>query len=300
MTMATTTTPMVIAVRGASKRFGSKRVLQDLDFDLPQGTVVGLLGRNGAGKSTLIKSILGLLRFDAGTSHVMGENSWRLSESVKADLGYVPQTVTLMAWMRVRHQLDYVAAFYPRWNDQLVNRLLNDWELDLDAKIKTLSEGQLQRLAILLALAHEPKLLILDEPAASLDPIARREFLQTVLQTMTHEGRTVLFSSHITSDLERIADRVAVLRDGQIVLHDELDTIKDRIKRLHITSDVPLPPTFGLPETIHEQIDTTTARVTVDRFSPELLETLRAKYNITIDVEDLNLEDLFLELHGRE
>ena len=293
------TTNSVITVKGAEKRYGSKRVLQNLDFELPQGTVVGLLGRNGAGKSTLLKCMLGLLRLDSGSSHVMGDDSWRLGESVKADLGYVPQTVALMTWMRVRHQLDYVAAFYPRWNDELVNRLLNDWELDLDAKIKTLSEGQLQRLAILLALAHEPKLLILDEPAASLDPIARREFLQTVLQTMTHEGRTVLFSSHITSDLERVADRVAVLRDGQIVLHDELDSVKDRIKRLHITSETPLPKTFGLANTIHEQINTTTARLTVDCFSPELVTQLQEKYNATVDVEDLNLEDLFLELHGR-
>lgn len=298
--ITTATTSSVIAVEGASKRYGPKRVLERLDFEVPQGTVVGLLGRNGAGKSTLIKCMLGLLRLDSGTSHVMGDDSWRLSESVKADLGYVPQTVALMSWMRIRHQLDYVAAFYPRWNDELVNRLLNDWELDLDAKIKTLSEGQLQRLAILLALAHEPKLLILDEPAASLDPIARREFLQTVLQTMTYEGRTVLFSSHITSDLERVADRVAVLRDGQIVLHDELGAIKDRVKRLHITSEAPLPKSFGLSETIHERIDTTTARVTVDGFSPELLDRLRTEHHATIDVEDLNLEDLFLELHGRD
>lgn len=164
----------VIAAQDVRRRFADKHVLRGIDLEIPRGSVVGLLGKNAAGKSTLIKCILGLLRIDGGTMHVFNEDAWWLSAESKARLGYVPQEVRLYPWMRVRQMIAYTAAFYPAWNSDLVARLLREWELPPNDRIGPLSVGQLQKLAIILALGHEPDLLILDEPVASLDPVARR------------------------------------------------------------------------------------------------------------------------------
>ena len=288
----------IVSVREATKCFGRKAVLRQLDFEVPRGSVVGLVGVNGAGKTTLIKCMLGLLRLDAGQITLLGEDSWNLTAEAKMRLGYVPQTSQLLAWMRVRHLVNYTAAFYPRWNAGRVEELLDLWAVDRDTKILTLSEGQAQRLAIILALGHEPELLILDEPAASLDPAARRKFLQTVLQLAADGNRTILFSTHITSDLERVADRIAILRAGQIVFTGELDVLKDRVKRLHIAAGSDLPDSLGLPGTLRETIDGRTAVVSTSAFTPELCDAIRRNHQAEVDVEDLNLEDIFLEFHA--
>ena len=224
----------VIQMNEVSKKFKSKQVLKSLDFEMPRGSVLGLLGKNGAGKSTLLKCVLGILRPQAGTIQVFGEEAWELSDQVKGKLGYVPQTSSFYPWMSVGDVLNYTASFYPKWNAPLVERFLGEWELKRKDKAVLLSEGQAQRLSIILALGHEPELLILDEPIASLDPAARRTFLKMLIDVVADRECTVLFSSHITSDLERIADRVAVLEDGKIKMTGELDQLKDGVKRLKI------------------------------------------------------------------
>ena len=152
--------------------------------------------------------------------------------------------------MRVSQIIQYTAAFYPRWNWDLANHLVRQWELPPKDRVGPLSAGQIQKLALVLALGHEPDLLVLDEPVASLDPVARRDFLRTLLDIAQSENRTVLFSTHITTDLERVADRVAILRDGRIVFHDELDVLKDSVKRLRITATRDLPENFSVPRRI--------------------------------------------------
>jgi ABC-2 type transport system ATP-binding protein len=226
------TSEAVVSAQGVCRRFGSKEVLRGVDLAIPRGSVVGLLGKNAAGKSTLIKCLLGLLRIDDGTARVFGEDAWWLSAESKSRLGYVPQEVSLYGWMRVRQVVQYTAAFYPRWNAALAEKLVRQWELPPNDRVGPLSPGQLQKLAIVLALGHEPELLVLDEPVGTLDPVARRDFLRTILEIAQSENRTILFSTHITSDLERVADRVAILRDGRIVFHDELDVLKESVKRL--------------------------------------------------------------------
>lgn len=217
-----------IELRGLIKRYGSKEVLRGVDLSVPKGSVLGLLGTNGAGKTTLIKAALGLIRPQAGECHLLGEPSWTLSADAKERLGYVPQVIDLYPWMKVRHVIEYTASFYPRWNDGLVARLIAEWQLPGEQRTGTLSVGQLQKLAILLALGHEPELLVLDEPAASLDPLARRQFLQLIIDLAEPGKRTVLFSTHITSDLERVADRVAILKEGKIVYAGLLDELKEQ------------------------------------------------------------------------
>jgi ABC-2 type transport system ATP-binding protein len=217
-----------IEVRGVVKSYGKKLVLDGLDLVVPRGSVVGLLGTNGSGKTTLIKCALGLIRPRAGEVRILGEPAWTLSGEAKARLGYVPQVISFYPWMKVRHLIDYTAAFYHTWNHAIVADLVRKWSIPLDDRILPLSVGQVQKVAILLALGHEPDLLVLDEPAASLDPLARRQFLQTIIDLAEPGKRTVLLSTHITSDLERVADRVAILKAGRIAWHGLLEDLKEQ------------------------------------------------------------------------
>ena len=226
--MTEITTESAIELCGIAKSYGKKHVLTGLDFSVPKGSVVGLLGTNGAGKTTLIKCALGLIRPQEGDARLLGESAWTLSGDAKMRIGYVPQIIRLYPWMKVRHLIEYTAAFYPNWNPALVAKLVQEWSIPMDDRIGPLSVGQQQKLAILLALGHEPELLLLDEPAASLDPLARRQFLQMIIDMAEPGKRTVLFSTHITSDLERVADRVAILKSGRIEWYGLLDDLKEQ------------------------------------------------------------------------
>jgi ABC-2 type transport system ATP-binding protein len=289
-------TETMLELHGVSKSFGHKQVLKEANLTLPAGSVLGLVGKNGGGKTTLIKCALGLQRPQLGTVHIVGEPPWELSAAGKERLGYVPQEVNLYPWMKIRQITTYTGAFYPKWNKELVARLLQEWELNPEDRVGPLSVGQLQKLAIVLALGHEPDLLILDEPAASLDPMARRQFLETVLNMVGE--RTVLFSTHITSDLERVADRVAVLKDGKIVYSGELDALKDSVKRLHVQAAAPLPNgSFRVPGMLHAKVTGNEAVVSVQDFTADLPEQIAQQWLASVAVQDLNLEDIFLELH---
>jgi ABC-2 type transport system ATP-binding protein len=286
-----------LQLRGVRKVYGVKAALDGVDLAIPTGSVVGLLGQNAAGKTTLIKTALGLIRPTVGECRLLGEPSWNLSADAKSRVGYVPQVITLYAWMRVRQLVNYTAAFYPRWNTPLVHKLIAEWAINGEDKVGNLSVGTLQKLAIVLALAHEPQLLVLDEPAASLDPGARRDFLRTLLEIANDGKRTILFSTHITSDLERVADRVAIMRAGKIVYHGELDDLKDSVKRLHVQAAAPLPTTFAVPGAIQLKVEGSEALVSVRDASPAIVEEIKRNYAATVGVQDLNLEDIFLELH---
>jgi ABC-2 type transport system ATP-binding protein len=288
----------ILAVRGVEKAFGKTRVLQGIDLAIPQGAVVGLLGTNGSGKSTLIKCLVGLLKPDAGDLTIFGESCWNLSALVKSRFGYVPQELRLFPWMKVKHVINYIAAFYPNWDYDLSERLLDEWKLPREHRVGPLSAGEMQKLAIVLALGHRPELLILDEPVASLDPIARREFLRSIMDLAEDQRHTILFSTHITSDLERVATHVALLRDGRIAFHEELDALKDRVKRVRLTRTADFPPHFTIDGALHVEVAGGTAKVTLTHVSDQLVDDLRRIHLAEVSVEDLNLEEIFLELHG--
>ena len=286
-----------IQLQGLRKTYKQTTALDGVDLGIPTGSVVGLLGQNAAGKTTLIKTALGLLRPTRGEAQIFGEDAWDLPAAVKARIGYVPQVITLYPWLRVRQLINYTASFYPHWNDELVRTLALNWAIPREDKVGNLSVGTLPKLAIVLALGHEPELLVLDEPAASLDPGARRDFLRTILDIAADGRRTILFSTHITSDLERVADRVAILRAGKITYDGELDQLKDSVKRLHVTAEAPLPPTFSVPGTVRLKIEGNEALVSVRDVSEKIVDDIRRNYAATVGVQDLNLEDIFLELH---
>ena len=166
----------MIEIQGLRKDFKNKSVLNNLSLIVPRGSVYGLLGRNGEGKTTLIKCLLGLLQPTAGQISVLSDHPWEFKEETKEKLGYVPQSDRPYPWLTVRQLINYTASFYPRWNKFLVEKLLKEWDVKADDKVGLLSEGEAQKVSIILSLGHEPELLIFDEPVASLDPGARRQF----------------------------------------------------------------------------------------------------------------------------
>lgn len=288
----------IIDVRQLSKSYGHTHVLRSVNLQVPRGAIVGLMGTNGSGKSTLIKCLLGLLQADSGTTRLLGSDSWDLAPTVKERLGYVPQVVYLYNWMKVRHVIAYTASFYERWDDRWAEELAERWRLPLDSRVQTLSTGQLQAVALVLALGHKPDLLILDEPVASLDPIARRDFLRSLMSLTADASRTVLFSTHISSDLERVATHVAILHEGQIGYFAELDELKDSVKRLRLSGSRDFPREFSVPGALRLKVDGANALAAVPNVTPELLDELRDRWEAEVRVEDLNLEEIFVELNS--
>ena len=216
-----------VEVEGLSVAYRGQSVLQQLQWRLLPGQVVGLLGRNGAGKTTLLEALLGLRDPQAGGVRVFGLPATRLDDATRARIGYVPQSSDLFEELRADQLLAYFRSFYPRWNDAKVESLMQRWAVPRDIEIGRMSGGQQQRLSIIRALAHEPDLLVLDEPVASLDPLARRDFLRELVEQVLDRGTTVVFSTHILSDLERVAFNVAFLQRGRIALQSPLDELLD-------------------------------------------------------------------------
>jgi ABC-2 type transport system ATP-binding protein len=216
----------VINVSELTRRFGRTTALASVSLSLPRGAVYGLVGANGAGKTTLIKHLLGLLRAESGSVRVFGVDPVADPVAALSRVGYLSEENDLPGWMRVDELMRYTRAFYPAWDDRYAEELRQAFALDPAAKIRTLSKGQKARAGLLIALAHRPELLVLDEPSSGLDPIVRRDILGAILRTIAQEGRTVLFSSHLLEEVEQVADHVTMISQGQIVLSAPLAEIR--------------------------------------------------------------------------
>ena len=282
-----------ISIRQLSKSFKPQQVLHELDWEVEAGSIVGLLGRNGAGKSTLMECLLGLRDVDAGSEvRLFGEDINHLSDATKAKIGYVPQVSDLFEWLTPRQMLAYFKALYTRWNDAKVDALMQRWELPYDKIISKFSGGQKQRLSIIRALAHDPQLLILDEPVASLDPAARREFLREIVDSVMDQNTTIVFSTHILSDLERVAMRVAFLSKGKIVHQQMLDDLME--VSLQVTG-----PSATLAQLMPVKVFQMT---NLSNGNIRILGQWNAEQSVAISqcsdlrVEHLSLEDLFIEM----
>jgi ABC-2 type transport system ATP-binding protein len=285
--------PPAIEFSGVSKGFSEKPVLSGLDWSVPRGRIVGLVGRNGAGKSTLLQCALGLVAPESGSVRLLGEDPARLSDAIRARIGYVPQDSELFEWLTAQQVLAYFQTFYPRWNQEKVSALLDRWSIPLGVPVSQLSGGEKQRLSIVRALAHDPELLVLDEPVAALDPAGRRDFLRELVERAIEGDTTVVFSTHIFSDLERIAMDLALLKNGRIVLAGALDELADQVRRVEGPSDL-LARTQWNRELMRSQSRDarTTLIVVVDDGSEATLESLARE---GVHIQSLGLEDWFIE-----
>jgi len=234
----------VVEINQVSRRFGAKLALDNVSLTIPTGCVLGLVGENGAGKTTLIKHILGLLRAESGKVSVFGLNPAERCVEVLGRIGYLSEEPDLPGWMRVRELLRYVQAFYPAWDERYAESLREQFAIDPNERVRALSKGQRARVGLIAALAYRPALLVLDEPSSGLDPVVRRDILTAIIRTIADEGRTVLFSSHLLSEVERVSDRIAMLKAGRIVFSGDLTDVKQSYHRVTLRFDQPLssPP----------------------------------------------------------
>jgi ABC-2 type transport system ATP-binding protein len=234
----------VIEIRNVTRRFGTKLALDNVSLSVPRGGVFGLIGGNGAGKTTLLKHLMGMLQPQSGSVRVFGLDPIAQPVGVLSRMGYLSEERDLPNWMRVRELIRYTQAFYPTWDELFAEELRDMFELDPNAKVRGLSRGQRARAGLLVALAHRPELLVLDEPSSGLDPVVRRDILGAIIRTIAHEGRTVVFSSHLLDEVERVADHVAMIHNGRVVLADSMDDLKESYRRVTLRFESPVlePP----------------------------------------------------------
>ena len=226
--------PPIVQVEKLTRRFGDKVAIHELSLVIPRGGVFGLIGSNGAGKTTLLRHLLGMLKAQTGSVRVFGLDPVDNPVGVLGRIGYLSENRDLPNWMRVRELMRYTQAFYPAWDERYAEEMREAFDLDPKARIRNLSRGQRARAGLLVAIAHRPELLVLDEPSSGLDPVVRRDILGAIIRTIGDEGRTVLFSSHLLDEVERVADRVAIIHQGKIILTASMDEMKETHRRITV------------------------------------------------------------------
>ncbi len=217
----------VVDVVDLSKRFGSTSALDEVNFAADVGFVYGLVGANGAGKTTLIKHVLGLFRTESGSVRVFGQDPVAKPVEVLQRIGYVSEDRDLPEWMRVGDLMRYTQAYYPDWDSAYAQQLLDTFQLDVNKTVKELSRGMRAQTCLVAAVAHRPDLLVMDEPSTGLDVVVRRDILNAIVRTVTDDGRTVIFSSHLLDEVERMSDHVTMIHQGRIAFDGSLEAIKD-------------------------------------------------------------------------
>jgi ABC-2 type transport system ATP-binding protein len=222
----------VIEIRTLSRRFGETAALSEVSLAVPRGVVFGLVGTNGAGKTTLIKHVMGLLRPQQGSVCVFGLDPVSNPNAVLSRIGYLSEVSELPEWMQVNELIRFTRTFYANWDESYAESLRQMFELDPHKEVQQLSKGQRARLGLLLALSYRAELLILDEPSSGLDPLVRRDILRAIIKTIAQEGRTVLFSSHLLDEVERVADHVAIIESGRIIQNDTLESLKSSFHKV--------------------------------------------------------------------
>lgn len=303
--MRDTRTPLEMSA--VEMKFGDgTNVLDGIDLTLKPGSITGLLGRNGSGKTTLIRTAIGLLKSNSGEVKLFGYDAWESPADIRRRIGYVAQQFDDMLWLRVNDALDLVGSFYASWDRKLVDRLIDQWHVPKGQIIQKLSIGQQQKVGILLAIGHLPDLLLLDEPVASLDPVARQEFLRALLMLNDEIGQTILFSSHITTDIERVAADVAILHDGKITYHGQLDDLKEQVQCIFLRADTDSQIIESMEGVISCRADGNRLQVWVRDWNEEKSEVLNSKLKElsgqsdqhqvarTVSAENVGLEELFM------
>ena len=285
----------VIEFAGVTKNYGRTTALDNISLDVPGGVVFALLGENGAGKTTAIRLMLGLAEATAGKVRVLGLDSRRDGLAVRQRVGYLPERPTLYEWMTPAEIGWFTAGFYHHGFEHEFRMLITGFRVPPDRPLSQLSKGMRAKVALSLAMAHRPELLVLDEPTSGLDTMVRREFLESMVD-IAAEGRTVLLSSHQIGEVERVADIVAIVHAGRLLVVEQLDQLKRAMRQLTITVDdnsAPLPALEG--ELIQQRLRGRQWDVVVRGLDETALERLRfAEGVVAVESRTPSLEDIFV------
>ena len=288
-----------IETRELTKRFGKKLAVDHLNLQVPQGSVFAFLGRNGAGKTTTIRMMLNLLDRTSGEAYVLGLNPARKDTEIKRRVGYVAEAQRMYDWMTVSQLVWFCSGFYPTWDHAYAAELMKEMDLPPKEKLSNLSRGTQAKIALLLAMAHRPELLILDEPTAGLDVVVRRDFLEGVIDLIQQEGRTVFFSSHLVHEVERVADWVGIIDCGRLIECKPIEQLKAGVKRINAVFE-DAPPSIRVDGLLSTETAGRQLRLIVRDFSDGTLAEIKSYNPRSLDVEDMSLEDIFVALVGEK
>jgi ABC-2 type transport system ATP-binding protein len=267
--------------------------LENIDLELPTGSIMGFIGANGAGKSTTIRILMGLVHQDHGAVQVLGHSMPSQQAQAKLDIGFVSEDMRLYGAATLAWHMDFLRPIYPRWDQPYADKLVRSFDLKPQQKIKGLSHGQRVKAALLLALARRPRLLVLDEPTTGLDPVARHEVLQELMAVLADEDRTILFSSHNTLDVEQISDQITFIDRGRIIDSDDKEAFLDRWRRLRLV----LPPEASLPRlpgVVEVGGSSRLPVLTTNRFEPAMVSVCNDLGATVQAVDTMTLEEIFV------
>jgi ABC-2 type transport system ATP-binding protein len=287
----------VIQTRGLTKSYGAVEAVRDLHLTVEPNRITGFLGRNGAGKSTTIKMLLGMIRPTAGSGAVLGRNisDPALSVDLRRHVAYVSEDKRLYDYMTVEQMIRFTSGFYSDWRPDAAQALLRKFELPPTRRVKSLSKGMRTKLALLLAFARRPQLLILDEPSEGLDPVAVEQLLEALV-AQSAEGTAIFFSSHQIAEVERVADDVCIIEKGLLLVNASLDHLRQFCRRIDLVfPDVPAEKVFRIPGVESIRTRGTAMSVFASSNSEIVVERARECHALSVDVAPVGLREIFLE-----
>jgi len=287
-----------IEIDHLTKYYGTREIVRDLSLTVPAGSIYGFLGRNGMGKTTTIRVLLGFEDATRGSARVFGEDSRSLRPETRARIGYLPEGHHVYGWMTVRECGRFQASFFPNWNQDIFESVITHFRLRPNMKAGHLSRGQRAGLCLAQTLAPEPELLVLDDPALGLDPVARRSLLQSMLYVTRQPNRTILFSSHLLSDVERVADRIAVLDGGVLRADCTVERFRECLRHYVLRFPGQPPPAPAIPGLLESFRTDNELAITIANPTPETDAMLAALRPESIDPVEMTLEDAFVSYVG--
>jgi ABC-2 type transport system ATP-binding protein len=289
----------IIETHQLSRKYGRSDALHGLDLAVPAGSIFAFIGPNGAGKTTTIKVLMNLLEPTGGEARVLGVDSRKLTPRERRQIGYVSENQKLPEWMTVDQLMRYCRPFYPTWDRDLEAKLLRQFELPRDRKLKHLSRGMLMKAALLSSLAYRPKLLVLDEPFSGLDPLVRDEFIKGALEVSQQEEWTIFISSHDINEVEQLADWVGLIDAGRLSLAEPIATLQGRFRRIEVTAGGERLALAELPKTwLEVEREENFFRAIESRYADGRLEELRDGLleGIEFTAKPMTLREIFVVL----
>jgi len=285
-----------ILAQNVSRSYDGLSVLRDLNLSVKQGSIYGFLGRNGSGKTTTLRMLAGLIKPDSGQVRILGCDPFTIGAEERQRVGYMSEKAMIPPFTKVGSVLKLGRSLYPEWDNALADSLVAKYDLSPKKRFSTLSQGKQRLLAFVMAIAPRPKVILLDEPAANLDVVARREILDDILSLIRDYGCTVLFSTHILSDIERVADEIGILAKGTMRVSEPLDTLKDSIRQVRFfgfKNGVPQADLPGSFRTVRTRDELTVTLRTAPAMTPEIVAQ---NWSCQYETRALSLDDIFIEL----
>lgn len=284
----------ILKIRDLSKSFGKKKVLQDFNMTLEEGRVYGLLGKNGEGKTTLIRMIMGVIPADSGEIFFKDKKISFNDAAYKKEIGYIPEDAFFYSWMRIEDVLNFNASLYPAWNAKKAVEYLERFSLDKKSRIGKLSRGMKLKLGLVVALAAKPELLILDDPTSGIDVPTRQDFLKNIIKELSDSGTTILFSTHLVHELERIIEVLGILHHGHLILEEDYEKVKNSARRILLTFGDSAPAELDIPGILTAKKENEHWEGVIYPWNEENEAKVRSISGAKLEIEPLSLEEVFM------